>query len=742
MLKENAPQRRRDRRVLGVSLRLCGKILGCVFGLGSLAVFLTTAPGELPHFAEIRGGFARSDAVLVDRNGDVIQEIRIDPTVRRLNWTSLDEVSPAVQTAVIAAEDKRFYTHSGADWTSLTASLPGLFATPRGASTITMQLVAHIRPELQPASGRRSPLEKLRQIRAARALERGWSKPQILEAYLNLIDFRGELQGIAAASAGLFGKRPHGLDEVEASILAALIRAPNARPAQVWARAAVLAQTLQWRIDAGRIPARANAALSRPYSIQPDVALAPRAAQLLARGYAAGRVPSSVRCTLDGRLQRYAAESLRHQVASITSQNVHDGAVLVVDNVTLDVLVYVANTGEPGSARYVDGIRAPRQAGSTLKPVIYALAFEKLLLTPASSLDDSPLEIPVSGGVYRPRNYDNRFHGLVTARTALASSLNVPAVKTLLLVGVDAAIEQLDRMGIEGLRPAEYYGPSLALGSVDVTLWDLVTAYASIANGGITGRPRLSPEEPATPRRQVLSAEAAFLIADILSDRESRSSTFTLESPLATRFWTAVKTGTSKDMRDNWCIGFSDRFTTGVWVGNFDGEPMWNVSGITGAAPVWVDVMNQLHRDLRAVPPAPPPGLVRHDVRLASGQKRPEWFMRGTESDAIRPASVAVPAQIVQPASGTVIAIDPDIPVEQQRVFFECNTGDNTLKWRLDGRALGPAAQVYLWSPKVGKHALALVDGGNRVQDKVTFEVRGGAGPVVIEGEQDARQAP
>ena len=179
-------------------------------------------------------------------------------------------------------------------------------------------------------------------------------------------------------------------------------------------------------------------------------------------------------------------------------------------------------------------------------------------------------------------------------------------------------------------------------------------------------------------------------------------------------------------MRDNWCVGFSDRFTTGVWIGNFDGEPMWNVSGITGAAPVWVDVMNQLHRDLRIVPPAPPAGLVRHEVRLASGQKRPEWFMRGTESDVIRPASSAVPAQIVQPASGTVIAIDPDIPVEQQRVFFECNTGDNTLKWRLDGRALGPAAQVYLWSPKAGKHLLVLVDRESRVQD--TGHVRGPRG--------------
>ncbi len=713
-------------------MRTTAKLGLLVLVLAGIGVNFLTLPGALPGFDEVRAGFTASDAVLVDRHGQVIQELRLDHTARRLSWVQLKDVSPALQAAVIAAEDKRFYNHTGADWASLAAALSGMLTTPRGASTITMQLVSRLRPELQPAAGRRSPWQKLRQIRGARALERRWSKARILEAYLNLVSFRGELQGVAAASAGLFGKRPHGLDDIEGVILASLIRSPNARPAQVAARAALLAQSMRLPHEARLVAAKAGEALARPYAIQPELALAPHVALRLAREAAAGRATGRLESTLDGALQRFAADSLRRHLASIASQNVRDGAVLVVDNATHEVLAYVGNTGEPGPARHVDGVRSPRQAGSTLKPILYAVAFEKRLLTPASLLEDSPLEVPVPGGVYRPRNYDNQFRGLVTARTALASSLNVPAVKTLALTGIDAVVERLGLMGIGGLRSPDYYGPSLALGSVDVTLWDLVTAYGVLASGGVASPLRLSAVEAAGQGRPVLSPEAVFLVSDILSDRESRSATFTLESPLSTRFWSAVKTGTSKDMRDNWCVGYSDRFTVGVWVGNFNGEPMWNVSGVAGAAPVWVEVMNRLHRDRPVSSPQPPPGIIRRDVRLVSGQNRREWFVRGTETGAVLPASSAAPARIVQPAGGTVVALDPDIPAGQQRVFFEANTSDNAAQWLLDGRALGPAHPVYLWAPRPGKHRLALVDGHNRIQDAVLFEVRG----------EDTRQVP
>ena len=201
-------------------------------------------------------------------------------------------------------------------------------------------------------------------------------------------------------------------------------------------------------------------------------------------------------------------------------------------------------------------------------------------------------------GIYQPRNYDSQFKGLVTSRVALASSLNVPAVKALSLVGMEPFLSKLRQLGIKRLKESgDFYGPSLALGSADVSLWELVNGYRTLANEGIWDELRLRlKEESLSGKRKVFSREAAFLVSDILSDREARSLTFGLENPLATRFWTAVKTGTSKDMRDNWCIGYSKRYTVGVWVGNFNGEPMWNVSGITGAAPVWVEVMDFLHR--------------------------------------------------------------------------------------------------------------------------------------------------
>jgi penicillin-binding protein 1C len=309
---------------------------------------------------------------------------------------------------------------------------------------------------------------------------------------------------------------------------------------------------------------------------------------------------------------------------------------------------------------------------------------------------------------------------LVTARTALASSLNVPAVKTLNLVGVEAALKVLGDAGFDKLQSPDFYGPSLALGAADVSLWELANAYRCLANGGRWSPLRFAFGEFSHAARQVLSAEAAFIVSDILSDRESRSRTFGLESPLSTRFWTAVKTGTSKDMRDNWCVGFSDRYTVGVWAGNFSGEPMWNVSGVSGAAPVWVEIMNWLHRNGTSREPAPPSGLL---AGSAPGVRR-EWFIRGTEG-AVLTGAAKTGCRITYPAPGTMVALDPDIPSGDQKLFFEAQPEDRRFHWVLDGRALGDAGALLLWTPAPGKHALALVDASGQNVDSVTFEVRG-----------------
>jgi penicillin-binding protein 1C len=406
---------------------------------------------------------------------------------------------------------------------------------------------------------------------------------------------------------------------------------------------------------------------------------------------------------------------------------VADAAVLVVDNATGDVLAYVGSSGDLSPAPLVDGVRARRQAGSALKPFLYALALDQRILTPATLLDDTPLEIAVAGGLYRPRNYDESFRGPVSARTALAASLNVPAVRVLELVGPEAFVGQLRQLGFALEQAGDWYGPALALGSADVTLWEMVGAYRALASGG-TWRPlRLTRGEPGGDTRRVISEHATFVVGHVLADRESRSTTFGLENVLATPFWTAVKTGTSKDMRDNWCLGFSRRYTIGVWVGNFSGEPMRNVSGVTGAAPVWVDVMTALHRSTPSVAPAPTPGVVGARVTFA-GEVEParrEWFLRDTEPVA---AAATVPthhARIVSPVRGTIIAIDPEIPRARQRVAFEADGGESGLHWVLDGVELTAGPRPFLWEPRPGRHTLALRDADARLRDTITFEVRG-----------------
>lgn len=671
----------------------------------------------LPSFGEVRERYASSDAALLDRNGEVLHELRVDPRGRRLAWTRLADISPAMLQALVLSEDRRFREHRGVDWMALGAAGLGnlLSGDRRGASTITMQVAALLDGRLRPGRGKRTLGQKWDQMQAARAMEQVWSKDEVLEAYLNLVTFRGELQGIAAASRGIFDKDPGGLDRAESSVLAALIRSPNAHPERVAARAVLLARSLDGAVPAEEIRALAIDRLSRPYAVRRGVSLAPHAARLLLRDGAA-----AARSTIDSGVQRFATEALQEALSGLAGRNVQDGAVLVVENRTGEVLAYVGGSGDLSSAPYVDGVQALRQAGSTLKPFLYGLAIEKRIITAASLLEDAPLDLSTGRGVYRPANYDRAFRGTVTARTALASSLNIPAVRTLGLVGGCELVRVLRAFGFSGIADAEHYGPSLALGSADISLWDLVNAYRALANGGVSSGLRLVPGERTGGRRRVLSADSAYIISDILSDREARSATFSLESPLATRFWSAVKTGTSKDMRDNWCVGYSDRYTVGVWVGNFSGASMWDVSGVSGAAPVWLEVMDRLHRTAASRAPKPPAGVVERTVRFPDGPEpaaRREWFLAGTERDAV---SVALPAErprILYPVPDLVIAVDPDIPADRQRVFFAATV---QAAWTLDGSPVSDGS----WSPVPGRHRLSALGTDGVVADEVVFEVR------------------
>lgn len=678
----------------------------------------------LPTFEQVRDRTHSSQVLVVDRHGAPLHRVRVDFTQRRLAWIPLDDIAPTVRQAVVLAEDQRFWRHGGVDGLALgRAAFSYITGGARsGASTLTMQLVALLEPRGRPHLSRRTVTEKLRQMRDAWALESGWSKAQILEAYLNLVTFRGELQGVEATAQGLFGKAPHGLTSGEAVLMAALLRGPRADYDALAARACRLAMRLPDGPGCGAVEA-ALEALRRGASAAPlEPALAPHAAVRLVPRHAAGNPwPETIPSTLDARVQARVNALAAQQVLALRGRNVQDAAVLVVENISGDVLAYLGSVGSLSSAPAVDGVMALRQAGSTLKPLLYGHAIERRILTAASRMEDEPLELATSGGIYRPRDYDQVWHGTtLTLRVALASSLNVPAVRTLDLLGPDTLVRTLRLLGFPDLREGDHYGPSLALGSADVRLWDLVGAYRMLANGGVATALRLQAEQAAAPPRRVFSQQTAFIVADILADRESRAVTFGLENALAPRFWAAVKTGTSKDMRDNWCIGFSRRYTVGVWMGNFSGDPMWNVSGVTGAAPLWAAVMADLHRDLPSRAPRPPAGLVR-------AGSPPEWFLAGTEPGAggFQPATHG-DARIRYPVAGTIVAFDPDIPAARQRVFFEAEGLAAGLRWWLDGRPLGATDTEVSWRPdQMGAHLLQLQNPEGTIVDSVRFLVRG-----------------
>ncbi len=716
--------------------------------MGLLAAIALCWP-PVPSFDAVRARWRPSDAQLLDRHGEPIHELRVDAHGRRLAWTPLAAISPALLKAVIASEDHRFLSHHGVDFVAIAMAAARRLAgrRARGASTLTMQLAAMLDPRIaRPGVRQRTATQKLRQMLAAFALERRWSKPQILEAYLNLVTYRGEIEGVSAASRVMFGKTPDGIDAAEAVVLAALIKAPNARASALERRAEALriamgrrarspdapgergmssAQISSAQISSTQISSivdRALAARARDFT---RVTLAPRIAEQLLRD---GRL--TAQSTLDRDLQAFALDALRRHVAEVHDRNVDDGAVLVVENSTGEVWAYVGGTGALSSAPYVDGVRAMRQPGSALKPFLYALALERRLLTPASLLEDTPLELPEQRGLYRPLDYDREFRGLVSTRVALASSLNVPAVRTIDMVGVEAFTGHLRSLGFDGIvEQGDYYGAALALGSADVRLWDLVNAYRTLANGGRSSAMRLVSGGAPEPARQIYSPATAFLVSDILADRASRAPTFGLENTLATRFWSAVKTGTSKDMRDNWCVGYTGRFTVGVWVGNFSGASMHDVTGITGAAPVWLDVMNYLDQRFGSDGIARPAGVTARMVEFpqAVEPQREEWFITGTEPNR-QAAHLDDTPRILSPAPDTVIAFDPDIPVDRQRVAFVASAGAGGSRWMLDHKTLGSVNGVMLWTPSPGVHTLALADSMGRPLDMATFRVRGGTG--------------
>jgi penicillin-binding protein 1C len=611
-------------------------------GAGLLLGFSLAWP--LPEAA--RPGVSVTHIRVTDRAGGLLREVHPDG---RAQPVALADVDLSVVAALVATEDRRFWRHPGVDPLALARALRQNVREGRvvsGGSTLTMQAARALR-----GAGGRGLADKLAEAHLALRLEARLSKAEILALWLNRAPFGNRAYGIEAAAETYFGKAARDLTPAEASFLVGLPQSPARldpfrHPERARARQGRVLAAMH---RAGAISGEERAA----WEVLPLAVVEPRgtfrAPHLAERVLAeASEGTVEVRTTLDLRLQAEAEAVVRAHVRALRPNRVTAGAALVLDNQTGEVLAYVGSPDfwDEGAAGQVDGVQALRQPGSALKPLTYGLALQTGRITSASVLPDLDLQVLEAGGAFSPENYDRVFHGPVSARVALASSLNVPAVRLAQMLGPDALLAAYRQAGLGSLRQqASHYGVGLTLGNGEVRMWELARTYAGLARGGTlpalrtvrwvrtaSGDTLRSASRP--PEPMGLSPAVAYLLTDILADPEARALGFGRGGPLELPFPAAVKTGTSKDYRDNWAVGVTPRHTVAVWVGNFDGSPMRWVSGTRGSGPL-------LHAILLALGPggpfSRPGGLAEGTVCSASGARpgascpalRRETFLAG-----------------------------------------------------------------------------------------------------------------
>lgn len=648
---------------------------------------------------------------LTDRHGRTLRETTIGDRFRR--EVARAEIPQNVIHAMLAAEDKRFFSHGGVDWlafarATVTSARAGRAVS--GASTISQQLIKLTVPR------ERTVWTKVIEMATAKRLEQSWSKDEILAEYLNRLDFGNLNYGILAAANYYFGKPLADLSDAEAALLAGLPWNPSrinprTHPQGAKARQETILRRMR---DNGWLTAGEHErAVAEPlcYVKRGREFNAPHFAELVLRTIEAARERDSaligaqaagqrqrsqgvVATTLDLALNQFIESAITGNLSRLRAENVRDGAVVVIDNRTGDVLGLVGsqNYFAPGSGM-VNGATQPRSAGSTIKPVTYLLALERGS-TPATILADVPTEFPTPTGPYRPENYHRHCQGPVLLREALACSLNIPAVKVLQSLGGAAPLHtRLREWGVTTLpHEPEEYGLGLTIGNAEVRLLEVTNLYATLARFGEWMPVRLLADAPPARSVPALASSRAnyWLMADMLADNGARAGAFGTNSKLRFDFPVACKTGTSTDFRDNWAMAYTPEFTVGVWVGNFDGSPMREVSGVTGAAPIMHDVMVHLHRRFGTTWFPRPPEIVECEVDALTGRR-----LAGPRAGSIR--EKFAPSHLPptdepsdRDASGRVI-LGPE--------FAQWATsGDNYLR----GRVTVTRAGLHLVSPQPG----------------------------------------
>ncbi|HEY8961523.1 MAG TPA: transglycosylase domain-containing protein [Luteolibacter sp.] len=725
--------------------------------------FLVPLPENLSNAAPV-------SPVVLDRHGRPIHRLTL-PDATRAETISLTDLPPDFVACTLAAEDKRFRNHGGIDLLAGMRACKDLAAHRRvvsGASTITQQLVKISSPPC-----RRTVAAKLRESLGARHLEMTRSKDEILVAYLNRLDYGNRRIGPAEAARFYFQKPLADLSLAECALLAGLPQAPTRlnpikRPAAALQRRDLILNRLaKTGVDLQRLAlARQEPLLLRPFREKSA------AAWLLARSsHSAIRIPNSeLRTTLDLDLQRDVESIVTEELNGLRTANLHHAAVVVLHNPTGEILALVTSGDwrDPRGGQ-IDGTWVPRSPGSTLKPFTYLLGFERAGQFPGSILADVPTRFRTPEGLDLPANFDRTHRGPVSIRTALACSLNVPAMRELNLLGGPAPLHRLlTDLGLTTLgdNPTRD-GLGLTIGNAPVRLLELTNAYATLARGGHHLPSRLFSVPSEEKPHKLFDPVAAYLIADILADPDARAPSFGRHGPLELPFRCAVKTGTSSDFHDNWCIGFTRDFTVGVWAGNFDQTPLGGISGVAGAGPVFHRTMVRLHRDQSPAWFEPPAGIatIRIDPRTGHRLTDPadsrgktdwcpemslplfaspsdydsngkalldasfgEWFasaanLRRQDFALASDRPAPEPLKILAPADGVICLLDPELPSGGKTLRLASNL-PGVARWSsptlvLDSNGSEPVARLV-----PGTHVLAATDPRDGTIRQVTIHVR------------------
>jgi penicillin-binding protein 1C len=615
---------------------------------------------------------------VVDKDGVLLRAFLTRDGYWRMR-THVNEVSPRYLAMLKAYEDKRFDEHSGVDLFAMARAAKQWFGAGHvvsGGSTLTMQVARLLEPPRK-----RSVATKLFQMIRAFQLEERYSKDEILSFYLTLAPFGGNLEGVRAASLSYFGKPANQIDLAQAALLVALPQSPvKQRPDRHAITALKGRDKVLARVVGEGVVTPSDATIARkegvPFARQAMPLIAPHLSERLAHNSNTTRIVTTIDYDVQTAVEHLAAQETRFMGDGATT------AIVVVENKTRNVVAWVGGTNYWGKAGQIDLARKPRSPGSALKPFIYGLAFDDLILHPSTMMEDAPMNF----GDYAPRDFAGDFQGQVTARDALRMSLNVPAVAVLERVGPLAFTLALKNAGAKLYFPTADTAPNpaFALGGLGISPADLTMLYAGIADGGEARGLRLVGGTPVAPAHRLFGPVAAYYLRQILIG-VSLPEGWAMGEGLHRARTIGFKTGTSYGFRDAWSAGFSNDYTVGVWVGRADGTPRPGKVGVDTAAPLLLKVFGLLPADKQS-DPVPPTGTILAETTDALPPSL-RVFARATDQPVEKVAPVAPPS-ITYPPNGTVIPLPGPKDVDKT-ILLKAEGGKAPLTWLVNGLLIG-----------------------------------------------------